>query len=110
MPKRRWYDKDPLLKEALELLQIKELETKKGASNFLLGLQQQVASDVIDRIYDIVKGYENSGSRWYDRDPIMLKALETLKKSSLSLKKEAAFKILMGLSQDSFEGVEIEEE
>ena len=37
---RRWYDKDPILKEALELLQLSCDDTKNSAANFILQLQE----------------------------------------------------------------------
>ena len=54
---RRWYDNDPTLKEALELLSISSDKTKNLAADFILELQEQVAQDVIDHIYETMKKY-----------------------------------------------------
>ena len=43
MVNKRWYDSDPILKEALELLRLQPDETKSEAKDFLLQLQEQVA-------------------------------------------------------------------
>ena len=48
---RRWYDKDPVLKEALELLRLQTDETKAEAADYILTLQEQVAADVIEHLY-----------------------------------------------------------
>ena len=41
---RRWYDKDPILREALELLKLKADEngTDETASEFIIKLQQDI--------------------------------------------------------------------
>ena len=51
MINKRWYDSDPILKEALELLRLQPDETKTEAKDFLLQLQEQVAGEVIDLIF-----------------------------------------------------------
>ena len=55
----RWYDNDPILKEALELLQLQPDETKCEAANFMLKLQEEVAADVIERVYEIIEFVRN---------------------------------------------------
>ena len=50
---RRWYDSDPILKEALELLKLQTDDKKEAAADFIISLQEQVAQDVIERIYEI---------------------------------------------------------
>ena len=53
---RRWYDKDAVLKEALELLKLQsESGSNEVASDFVEKLQEEVAKDVIESIYDTVK-------------------------------------------------------
>ncbi|MEI8128994.1 MAG: hypothetical protein WCG95_05190 [bacterium] len=54
MAQRRWYDKDPILKEALELLQLSCDDTKNSAAEFMLQLQEQVAGDVIEHVYELM--------------------------------------------------------
>ena len=107
MVNKRWYDSDPILKEALELLRLQPDETKTEAKDFLLQLQEQVAGEVIEHVYDIINTYQGKGNRWYDNDPMMLKGVELLRNAPASIQRVAALKLLMALEQKSFEGVEI---
>ncbi len=97
---RRWYDQDPTLSEAIELLQISAEDTKGQAAEFMLKLQEVVASDIIEKVYQTVKKYEGKGSRWYDSDPLMIRAIELLRVAPLHIQKAAAKKLLKALSQD----------
>ena len=83
---KRWYDKDPILKEALELLRLSTDEQKESAKDFMLKLQEDVAQDVIERIYEIVTQYQGKGNRWYDNDPVMIRAVEMLRQADPKLK------------------------
>ena len=107
MAERRWYDKDPILKEALELLQLSCDETKNSAAEFILQLQEQVARDVIEHVYDIMKEYEGTGNRWYDKDPVVMKAMELLKISPKKTQRKAALKLLLALEERSFENMDL---
>ena len=98
---KRWYDKDPILKEALELLRLSTDEQKEEAKDFMLKLQEEVAQDVIERIYEIVTKYHGKGNRWYDNDPIMLKAVEMLREADPKTQRVAALKLLLALEKSS---------
>jgi hypothetical protein len=100
MEYRRWYDQDPTLSEAIELLQMSAEETKGQAAEFVLKLQEVVASDIIERVYQTVKKYEGKGNRWYDSDPLMIRAIELLRVAPLHIQTSAAKKLLKALSQD----------
>lgn len=100
---KRWYDKDPILKEALELLRLSTDEQKEQAKDFMLKLQEDVASDVIERIYQIVTAYQGKGNRWYDNDPVMIKAIEMLRQADPKTQRVAALKLLLALEKNSFE-------
>ena len=97
MANQRWYDKDPILKEALELLQLQPIEKQTGAVDFIVKLQEEIAKDVIERIYDMVNEYQGKGNRWYDADPILIKAMETLRVASPETQRIAAKKLLENL-------------
>ena len=99
---KRWYDKDPILKEALELLRLSTDEQKEQAKDFMLKLQEDVAQDVIERIYQIVTQYQGKGNRWYDNDPIMIKAVEMLRQADPKTQRVAALKLLLALEKNSF--------
>ena len=99
---QRWYDKDPILKEALELLKLSTDEQKEQAKDFMLKLQEDVAQDVIERIYSIVTQYQGKGNRWYDNDPVMIKAVEMLRQADPKTQRVAALKLLLALERNDF--------
>ncbi|MCD7739880.1 MAG: hypothetical protein LUH11_00820 [Candidatus Gastranaerophilales bacterium] len=106
---RRWYDNDPILKEALELLKLQTDDTKTAAADFIISLQEQVAQDVIDRIYEIIKEYAHKGNRWYDADPVMLKAVELLRAAPPKTQRVAALKLLLAMENNDIESLEVNE-
>ena len=103
---RRWYDNDPILKEALELLRLQTDDKKTAAADFIISLQEQVAQDVIERIYEITKQFAQKGNRWYDADPVMLKAIELLRVSSPKTQRIAALKLLLAMESNNLESLE----
>ena len=107
MVERRWYDRDPILKEALELLQLSCDDTKNSAANFILQLQEQVAGEVIEHVYDIMKSYEGKGNRWYDEDPVVMKAIELLRMAPMKTQRKAALKLLLALEEQNFENLDL---
>ena len=106
MINKRWYDSDPILKEALDLLRISPDTTKTEAANFMLKLQEQVAGEVIEHVYEIINTYQGKGNRWYDNDPMMIKAVELLRNAPANIQRVAALKLLLALEKQSFEGIE----
>ena len=107
MINNRWYDSDPILKEALELLRLSPEDTKSEAAEFMLKLQEQVAAEVIEHVYEIINTYQGKGNRWYDNDPMMLKGVELLRNAPAKIQRVAALKLLIALEQKSFDGVDI---
>ncbi len=103
---QRWYDKDPILKEALELLKLSSDDEKDAAKDFILKLQEEVAAEVIERIHEIVTQYSGTGNRWYDSDPVMLKAIEILRTADPKTQRKAALKLLLALEDKSFDDVQ----
>lgn len=101
---RRWYDEDPTMSEAMELLRLSTDDLQGQAADYINKMQEQVAHEVIEKVYEAVKKYSNDGNRWYDRDPVVLKAIELLRSAPSSIQKKAAKKLLVAL-QDS-DGVE----
>ena len=99
---KRWYDKDPILKEALELLRLSTDEQKEQAKDYMLKLQEDVAQDVIERIYQMVTEYQGRGNRWYDNDPVMIRAIEILRQADPKTQRVAALKLLLALEKNSF--------
>ena len=107
MVNKRWYDSDPILKEALELLRLQPDTTQKEAAEFMLRLQEQVAAEVIDHVYEIINTNQGKGNRWYDNDPMMIKGVELLRNAPANVQRVAALKLLIALERKSFEGLEI---
>ena len=105
---RRWYDNDPILKEALELLRLQTDDKKSAAADFIISLQEQVAQDVIERIYDITTRYAGKGNRWYDADPVMLKAIELLRAAPPKTQRVAALKLLNAMENNRLENIDKE--
>ena len=100
---KRWYDRDPILKEALELLRLSTDDQKEDAKDYLLTLQENVAQDVIERIYEIVTQYQGKGNRWYDNDPVMIRAVEMLRQADPKTQRVAALKLLLALEKNGFD-------
>lgn len=107
MENRRWYDKDPILKEALELLKLSAGDTKNSAAEFILQLQEQVAGEVIEHVYEIMQEYEGKGNRWYDNDPVVMKAIELLRVAPKKTQRKAALKLLLALEDKNFDNLDI---
>ena len=107
MEDRRWYDKDPILKEALELLQLSCDNTKNSAAEFILQLQEQVAGEVIEHVYQIMNEYEDKGNRWYDKDPVVMKAIELLRVAPKKTQRKAALKLLLALEEQNFDNLNL---
>jgi len=107
MENRRWYDKDPILKEALEVLKISPAKTKDEAAEFILQLQNQVAAEVIDHVRDMMETYQGKGNRWYDSDPVIMKAIELLRLAPAKTQREAALKILLAIEEGNFTDLEL---
>ncbi len=100
---RRWYDNDPILKEALELLKLQTDDTKSAAADFIISMQEQAAQEVIERIYQLTQEFSKKGNRWYDSDPVMLKAIEMLRMSSPKTQRIAALKLLLALENNTLD-------
>lgn len=107
MGENRWYDKDPILKEALELLKMSCDDTKNSAAGFILQLQEQVAGEVIEHVYDIMSEYSGKGNRWYDKDPVVMKAIELLRVAPKKTQRKAALKLLLALEEQSFDNMDL---
>ena len=103
---RRWYDNDPILKEALELLKLQTDDKKSAAAEYIISLQEQVAQDVIERVYELTKKFSGTGNRWYDSDPVMLKAIELLRLAPPETQRKAALKLLQSMEKSESDRME----
>ncbi len=106
---RRWYDNDPILSEAMELLRLQPGDKQSSAADFIINLQNEVAADVIESVYQMVLKYKESGKRWYDQDPVMLKAIELLRVAPPKTQRLAALKLLIAIEKNDLDFIEDEE-
>lgn len=92
---KRWYDHDPLLMEVMELLKNFQDDLKDQAEIFLLKIESHVGKEAIDAFYDQVKRVD--GKRWYDKDPVLAKAVELLRVVPQNIQRQAAQNFLDSL-------------
>ena len=78
-------------------------DTKSAAADFIISMQEQAAQEVIERIYQLTQEFSKKGNRWYDSDPVMLKAIEMLRMSSPKTQRIAALKLLLALENNSLD-------
>ena len=84
-------------------------DKKSTAADFIISLQEQVAQDVIERIYEITQQFAGKGNRWYDSDPVMLKAIELLRVAPPQTQRIAALKLLLAMESNDMESLEKED-
>ena len=99
---KRWYDHDPLLLEALEVLRDYENELKSQAEQFLAKIAEEVGEETINQYYQeiIDSRGDQFGRRWYDKDPVLSKAIELLRVAPLEAQQRIAQQFLESLKQD----------
>lgn len=96
---QRWYDHDPALVEAIEVLRQFETELKSQAEVFLDRLKETVGADAIENFYAeiLASRGDKMGRRWYDSDPTLSKAIELLRVAPPEAQKQIAQTFLSGL-------------
>ena len=58
----------------------------------------------------MVTQYAGKGNRWYDNDPVMLKAVELLRVATPETQRKAALKLLTALNNNALDKLDIDEE
>jgi hypothetical protein len=98
---QRWYDHDPKLVEAIEVLRQFENELKSQAEIFLARLQDAVGEEAIEQFYkDILAARgDKMGRRWYDKDETLSKAIELLKVAPPEAQRQIAESFLASLHE-----------
>lgn len=94
---KRWYDHDPLLMEVMELLRNFQDDLREQAEIFLAKIESQVGKEAIDSFYEKVKHI--NGQRWYDKDPVLAKAVELLRVVPENIQRQAAQNFLNSLKE-----------
>ena len=86
---KRWYDYDPLLLKVINILKDYQDELKEQAQIFLDTLEKKVSKETIERFYALTKPI-NGGNRWYDKDPVISRAIELLRVVPKDIQKKTA--------------------
>jgi len=75
---RRWYDTDPILLEVINLMALAKAEAKTYASKLIKGVEAQVAPEVLAQVTARLEDPNRPQNRWYDKEPVLAKAMELL--------------------------------
>ncbi len=95
---KRWYDYDPLLLEVIEMLRYYQDELREQAKIFLEKVEKQAGKDTVDKFYETVRP-KDGGHRWYDKDPVISKAIELLRVVPVNVQKEVSEHFLSSLEK-----------
>ena len=95
---KRWYDYDPLLLEVIEMLRYYQDELREQAKVFLEKVEKQAGKDTVDKFYETVRP-KDGGHRWYDKDPVISKAIELLRVVPVNVQKEVSEHFLSSLER-----------
>lgn len=89
--KQRWYDKDPTVSLAISLLKNSSEEVKHVCAEEIIKIAKEheitLPSTLMSKINNTLK-------RWYDDDNSLSTAMEYLKQSPDTLRKEIAFELI----------------
>ena len=95
---KRWYDYDPMLLEVIEMLRYYQDELREQAKIFLDKVEKQAGTETVNRFYETVRP-KNGGNRWYDKDPIISKAVELLRVVPLNVQKSVSEHFIKSLEE-----------
>lgn len=98
---KRWYDHDPLLVEVMELLRNFQDDLKEQAEIFLKKIEDHVGKEAIESFYEKVKPV--NGNRWYDKDPVLSRAVELLRVVPQDIQRQASKNFLKALKDQGIE-------
>jgi len=91
---KRWYDKNEILKQIMEMLEKSDPNTRNDIANDIIQLIINKQYD-IDNFIQIIYNQDSSArNRWYDQDETMHSAVEMLKSTDENEKKELFNEIL----------------
>jgi len=95
---KRWYDYDPMLLEVIEMLRYYQDELREQAKIFLEKVEKQAGVDTVNRFYETVRP-KNGGNRWYDKDPVISKAVELLRVVPVNVQKSVSEHFIKSLEE-----------
>ena len=90
---QRWYDQDPVLMEVLELLRSFQSDVRIQAELFLEKIEAQVGKEALEEFYRVSRP-SKFGNRWYDKDPVISRAVELLRVVPPDAQRQAALRFL----------------
>lgn len=75
----RWYDKDPILLEVVGLMSMAPDAAKRYAQALIKGVESKVDASLLAPMYAKLDDPNRPKNRWYDQEPVLVKALELLR-------------------------------
>lgn len=90
---KRWYDHDPYLIEVLNILQSFQEDVRHQAERFLQQIEEAIGKEALDEFYAVSRP-THYGNRWYDKDPVISKAVELLRVIPPDAQRKAATRFL----------------
>lgn len=94
MQYKRWYDKNEALKKIMEILESSDPITRENIANDIIQLIVNKQYDVDNFIRVINSQTPPRRTRWYDEDETIYSAVEMLKNTNESEKKELFREVL----------------
>ena len=94
---RRWYDTDPILLEVINLMALAKEEAKTYASKLIKGVEAQVAPEVLAQVTVRLADPNRPQNRWYDKEPVLAKAMELLQLMPPEAQRVAALQFIDAL-------------
>lgn len=94
----RWYDYDPNLIEVLDLLKSFQDDVHTQAEIFLNKIEEAVGKEALEQFYAVARP-KQFGNRWYDKDPVIYKAVELLRVIPPDAQRKAAMHFLESLQK-----------
>ena len=84
--------------EVIEMLRYYQDELREQAKVFLEKVEKQAGKDTVDKFYETVRP-KDGGHRWYDKDPVISKAIELLRVVPVNVQKEVSEHFLSSLER-----------
>ena len=94
---RRWYDTDPILLEVINLMALAKEEAKTYATKLIKGVEAQVSPEVLAQVTARLENPNRPQNRWYDKEPVLAKAMELLQLMPPEAQRVAALQFIDAL-------------
>jgi hypothetical protein len=94
---RRWYDTDPILLEVINLMALAKEEAKTYATKLIQGVEAQVPPEALAQVTARLADPNRPQNRWYDKEPVLAKAMELLQLMPPEAQRVAALQFIDAL-------------